>query len=76
MLIMMNSKIKVSPSATAQLTQQSLNGLTASVTTISSATAYNNYTLITLRASSPSNISVSFPTTPASTIFSLFPFTI
>jgi hypothetical protein len=50
--------------------------LNATVLTVSSPSAFNNYTLITLKSSSPSAISASFPITPTKTVFSLYPFII
>ncbi|TXH54949.1 MAG: hypothetical protein E6Q89_07300 [Bacteroidia bacterium] len=74
MLIMMNPKIKVN-SGTVTLTESS-SSLTATAVTVDSPSAYNKYTLITLKGASPSTIQTSFPITPTKTSFGLFPFLI
>jgi hypothetical protein len=74
MLIMMNSKIL----AEEDVVTESTALLSVSAVTISSPAAYNNYTLLTLRASTPSQILPFFPSNPTSTktTFSVYPFII
>lgn len=76
MLIMMNPKIKYNGiPATIPLTESSAS-LTATVSTIDTAGAYNKYTLITLKGSTTASLQTSFPITAAKTIFGVYPFLI
>lgn len=74
MLIMMSPKIKLSGGSVA--INQSSAALTASGLTVDSVNAYNQYTLITLRATTPAQIQVNFPVTPTKIGFSLSSFLI
>jgi hypothetical protein len=46
------------------------------VLTVSSPLAYNNYTLIVIRGSTPSALQTTFPIPPTRTVFSVYPFLI
>lgn len=74
MYIMMSPKIKLT-SGTVSINQTSV-ALSASGLTVDSVSAYNQYTLITLRASTPSQIQINFPVTPTKIGFSLSSFLI
>lgn len=74
MYIMMSPKIQLN-GGTVSINQSSV-ALSAEGVTINSVSAYNQYTLITLRASTPSQIQVNFPITPTKVGFSLSSFLI
>lgn len=71
---MMSPKIKLSGASVA--INQSSVALTSSGLTVDSVNAYNQYTLITLRATTPAQIQVNFPVTPTKIGFSLSSFLI
>lgn len=71
---MMSPKIKLNGASVA--INQSSVALTSSGLTVDSVNAYNQYTLITLRATTPAQIQVNFPVTPTKIGFSLSSFLI
>lgn len=75
MMIMMSQKIAYDNTSTVTLSQPT-NTLSKSVTTNFYNGSYNNYTLITLRASTPAQIQTNFPISPTKTNFGIYPFTI
>lgn len=78
MLIMMSPSITfdVATSATISSTQPVSNSLTPSVTSVTSASAYNQYTLVTLTGSIVDQLQNIFKITAAKTAFGLYPFRI
>ncbi len=63
-------------STSAVTLTQPTNTLSKSVITNYYNGSYNNYTLITLRASTPAQIQTNFPISPTKTNFGIYPFTI
>lgn len=74
MMIMMNPAITLAASPALAITETSATQLTPSVTTVSSASSYNLYTLITLRGSVSDALQTSFKVAAAKTSFGLYPF--
>lgn len=75
MMIMMSQNIAYDNTSAVTLSQTT-NSLSNSVQTVNSVGSYNMYTLITLKASTPAQIQVTFPTTATKTNFGIYPFTI
>jgi len=75
MMIMMSQKIAYDNTSTVVLTETAPS-LSNSVQTVYYNGSYNNYTIITLRASTPAQIQVSFPTSPTKKNFGIYPFKI
>lgn len=76
MMIMMSPSIAFdsATSATIQTTQPNSNSLSATVTSVTNASAYNQYTLVTMRGTIVDNFQNIFMTTATKTAFGLYPF--
>jgi len=78
MMIMMSPSIAfdTATSATLSTKQPSSNSLSANVTSVTSSTAYNQYTLVTMTGTIVDNLQNIFLTTATKTAFGLYPFRI
>lgn len=74
MMIMMNPAI--TSTGTLTVTESSASSFTPSVTTVSAASSYNLYTLITLRGSTSTALQTSFLVAAAKKNIGLYPFTV
>ncbi len=74
MMIMMNPAITQSVAAPLAITESAATLLTPSVTTVSSPSSYNPYTLITLRGSNSTALQTSFLVAAAKKSFGIYPF--
>ena len=75
-MIMMNPLITFDNAATPVITEGSTTQLTMTVTSETSNSAYNKYTMVTLRGSLSDHLHTSFVPTPTKTSFGLYPFRI
>jgi hypothetical protein len=76
MMIMMNPAITLSASSTLTITESAATQLTPSVTTVSNASSYNLYTMITLQGSVSDALQTTFKTTATKTSFGVYPFVV
>lgn len=75
MIIMMSPNITYDNLSPTVLSQTS-NTLQNNVSTVNSNGSYNNYTMITLRGSTSTQVLVNCPTAPTKIYFGVYPFTI
>jgi hypothetical protein len=78
-MIMMNPSIEFDTTTTSgvlQSTQQTSNTLTPSVSSVTTPSAYNQYTLLTMTGTQVDHLQNIFSTTATKTAFGLYPFTV
>jgi hypothetical protein len=73
-MIMMNPSITFDSNATVTIKESTASLLTPSVTTVTNASSYNLYTMITLRGSTSAALQTSFQVSKVKTSFGVYPF--